>query len=198
MKTHPISSAVLLVIALTAPLAAQEAPPRSGAMGFQHHIQDDADFVSRMLMHHHHGIEMSKAEIDRGQNEEVKQLARKIMEGQERDSRELESFQAKLGEQSGKVAMAAKDKPGMPRSRDAEAMSNMKQVMQAQMEKFRAASGPELDKMFVTMMSRHHQQGIEMARAAMPKLKTPEIREFAERTMETQKKEVAALKAVQK
>lgn len=193
MKTHQASLAVVLAIGLAAPIAAQD-PQREHEPGpaMSLHIQDDLDFVTMMHMHHQAGIEMSRIEVEHGQRDAVKKLALQIKNGQQRESEELEAFKERLGEQRS----AAQDPTRMPRHRDDEAVQNMKQKMQAHMEKLRAASGPAADKMFVTMMARHHQQGVEMTQAVLPKLKDPDVRAFAQRTIENQKKEIGELKAV--
>jgi uncharacterized protein (DUF305 family) len=193
MKIHHAGLAIVLAMGLAAPIAAQDPPHQKHTPGpaMSLHIQDDLDFVTTMLMHHEGGIEMSRIEVERGQSEEVKTLARKIMDGQQRESQELEAFKERLGD----PRSAAQD-ARMPRHRNDETVQAMKQKMQAHMENLRAASGPEADKMFVTMMVRHHQHGLEMTQAVLPKLKDPDVRAFAQRTIENQKKEIDELKAV--
>ncbi|HYG37898.1 MAG TPA: DUF305 domain-containing protein [Cytophagales bacterium] len=53
----------------------------------------EKDFVSMMLDHSKSGIEMSEIEMYKGTNAEVKELAREIKEGQNKDLEQLEKWQ---------------------------------------------------------------------------------------------------------
>ncbi|MFS0718929.1 DUF305 domain-containing protein [Arthrobacter sp. 1P04PC] len=54
-------------------------------------------------------------------------------------------------------------------------------------------SGAEADRLFTDMMIRHHQAGVEMARAAVRLAETSKVRDFAARIMEAQTAEITAL-----
>ena len=199
MKVSVVACAFALVFAAMLPLVAEERSgqhsqkPMTAAHG--QHINSDSDYVNMMLMHHKHGIEMARAVIDRGESEEVKGLARKIMDGQQRDSKELENLKQKLaGGTGGAEGTSGRDSHAPQMSHDSGAMN--RQMMDEQAEKLRSASGAEADKLFVDLMTRHHQQAIAMTNAAMPKLKEPDVRQLAAKMVETQKKEVAELKAL--
>ena len=52
----------------------------------------DRDFVQGMIMHHRHGIEMARIAVEQGTDQKVKDLARRIMDGQQRELKQLESW----------------------------------------------------------------------------------------------------------
>jgi len=206
MTRSVLGLASVFAVAAVLGLRAQEPQGQHGAKSesasHAQHISGDSDYVEMLLMHHKHGIEMSQAVIDRGQSEEVKQLARNILEGQQRDSKELEQLRDKL-ESSASAPKGSAPKGtsgrtghGAGMGRDSSSMKEMQKKMDANVEQLRAASGAEADRMFLSMMTRHHQQAITMTNAAMPKLSAPAVRQFAEKTVDTQKKEIAELKAV--
>lgn len=201
MTRSVLGLASVFAIATVLGLRAQEPQGQHGAKSesasHAQHISGDSDYVEMLLMHHKHGIEMSQAVIDRGQSEEVKQLARNILEGQQRDSKELEQLRDKLeSSASAPKGTSGRSGHGAGMGRDSSSMKEMQKKMDANVEQLRAASGAEADRMFLSMMTRHHQQAITMTNAAMPKLSAPAVRQFAEKTVDTQKKEIAELKAV--
>lgn len=53
----------------------------------------DKDFVEMMILHHQHGIEMSKMEIKNGMSAKLKQMTKKGIASQEKDIKELQSLE---------------------------------------------------------------------------------------------------------
>ena len=162
--------------------------PQHGMAG---HISNDADFVHMMLMHHHHGIEMAKIAVDKVQRPEVRQLAEKILKGQQTETKELKSM-APAGAHKMKSADGHK-MSGQSGSHDMSAMPGM-QKGQQHIAQLKAASGADADRIFLTGMTEHHQMAVDMAVAAHPKLKDPKVRQFADKTVANQKAEIAEMK----
>jgi len=77
--------------------------------------------------------------------------------------------------------------PGMP-----ESMKGMSG------DKLMSAKGEQFDRMFVDMMSQHHKGAIKMAQTAAPKLQHAEVKEFANKLVEMQKKDVAHMAEMKK
>jgi uncharacterized protein (DUF305 family) len=68
-------------------------------MGGMRQMQDmrlsadvDKDFVRMMRMHHVQGIEMARIELQKGDDPEARQMARKIMEQQSREIAEFDRW----------------------------------------------------------------------------------------------------------
>lgn len=55
----------------------------------------DKDFSKMMIEHHKDGIEMAKAEVAHGKNQEMKSMAQKMMQEQQKDINELQKMTAK-------------------------------------------------------------------------------------------------------
>src|SRR5688572_15531625 len=144
-------STCLLAIVLSVPVVAQEKPARHGMAA---NINNDADFVHMMLMHHEQGIDMAKLAASKAQRAEVRQVAEKILKGQQQESAELQSL--KPGGQT---------THGASKSHDMGAMPGMRKH-QEHIEHLKKATGGEVDRMFLTGMTDHHQMAIDMAVAA--------------------------------
>lgn len=52
----------------------------------------DKDFVRMMRMHHLQGIEMARIELEKGDDAQAKQMARKIMDEQQKDVAEFDRW----------------------------------------------------------------------------------------------------------
>ena len=59
-----------------------------------------------------------------------------------------------------------------------------------------AARGTEADRLFLTLMIRHHQGGVAMAEAALERAHNPLILDFAQKVVTAQTAEVKALTAL--
>lgn len=72
--------------------------------------------------------------------------------------------------------------------------SEMHQMMSKNMQEMQSMKMTgDIDRDFATMMKHHHQSGIEMARVQARIGKDPELRQQAQKIMESQKKEIAEL-----
>ena len=54
----------------------------------------DKDFATMMRMHHQRAIDMSKAELEHGKNAEMKQLAEKIINDQQKEIAQIDRWLA--------------------------------------------------------------------------------------------------------
>ncbi len=139
----------------------------------------DADFAYLMAKHHRGGIEMSKLEESRGASAQVKGLAAKIRQGQERDLPALSQYGTKA-KKDGMVATHEKQ---------------MEKEHQATMAKLKSATGEGLDKAFAAEMAKHHQMAAEMIKQAH--LTDPKLRQMADKMSAEQKQELEELEKVQ-
>lgn len=169
---------------------------------------DEMHFVQMMKKHHQDGIEMAKIEESRGTRENVKTLAAKIREGQERELAELESHggdHAKSGDKATAGDHAKHDTAAKPQgtagadTHDAsmqkhhEMMEKMAQESKAKLEN---ASGDAVDHAFVHEMAMHHEMALQMI--AKTTFKDPELRKLSQKMAAGQKRELGELKALQK
>jgi uncharacterized protein (DUF305 family) len=159
---------------------------------------DDAHFAEMMRKHHQHGIELSKIEESKGTRDEVKTLAAKIRQGQERDLKELESGHADHAAGAGTGGTKPQGTSGAAASHGADMEKHqemMEQMANESKQKLENASGAAVDQAFLQEMAMHHQMGMEMISKA--KLKDASLRKLAQKMSAEQKKELAELKKLQ-
>ena len=103
-------SASLLLVSFTAS-AADDKPKSGQSQPMDHSTMDhskmgdmkdvkmtgdaDYDFASMMRHHHQMGLEMAQKELKNGKNEEMRQMAQKIVDAQTKEIRELDTWLGK-------------------------------------------------------------------------------------------------------
>ena len=152
--------------------AAQYGEMMKGMMGMT-----DAMFVSMMVKHHQHGIEMARLEEERGSAASVKALAAKIRQSQEKELTELKAHSEHMAKGS---------------SGHGEHDKMMEQQSQSMMAKLKSASGAALDHAFLEQMVKHHEMAISMTEGA--KLLDPEVKKLAQKMLTSQRQELTELK----
>lgn len=105
----------------------------------------DQDFAMMMKVHHQEAINMSNIELSKGTNADLKQVAQKTIDDSQKDISDLNNFLS--NHQPSKKSDFSKNQ-----------MDKMKSMNMDMKE-----SG-DVDKDFVMMMTKHHQQGIDMAK----------------------------------
>jgi uncharacterized protein (DUF305 family) len=70
---------------------------------------------------------------------------------------------------------------------------NMQARMQPIMQDLRSLSGTAFDRAFFSMMIPHHQSAMEMSRAALPRLRDPLVKVWAQTIIDEQQKEIAQM-----
>jgi uncharacterized protein (DUF305 family) len=116
--------------------------------GMQSTGNADNDFAALMKAHHTGGLLMAQLELGRGTDEQMKQMARKMIEDQQKDIAELDRF-----------ASGHAPHGGGSESFYNTVMNHMKNM---QLDVDQSVSA---DKQFVQAMIKHHQGGIDMATA---------------------------------
>ena len=172
----------ITALAIAAPLAqtsGQKPADQHAAKGDHSMMMMDAEFAYLMAKHHRGGIEMSKLEESRGASAQVKGLAAKIRQGQERDLPTLSQHGTKA-KKDGMVATHEKQ---------------MEKEHQATMAKLKSSTGEGLDRAFAAEMAKHHQMAFEMIKQAH--LTDPKLKQMADKMSAEQKQELEELKKVQ-
>lgn len=126
--------------------------------------EHDDNFVDAMIMHHRDGIAMSRMAVQKAQHAELRDLAQKMIDEQEKDIRDLEAMRD------------TSESPTRPE------LADMPGMMGMNMRWLEAKSGNDFDVAFLLAMSEHHMGGIRMSRDeisrgsdARPKRKAREI-----------------------
>jgi uncharacterized protein (DUF305 family) len=171
---------------------------------------DDARFVEMMGKHHRDGIALSRLEEAKGMREDVRTLAFKIRESQERDLKALETEHsghlhgttagharatgtAGQSAQTGHAGHAAQR--GMPRAAMDEHHKMMEQMAAASLARLQSGMGEAVDQAFLEEMAKHHEMALEMI--AKAQLTNSDLRRLADKMAVEQKRELAELKKLQ-
>jgi uncharacterized protein (DUF305 family) len=164
----------------------------------------DAGFARDMSVHHAQAVEMSTIVRDNTDDDEVRTIAYDIATTQQQQIGQMFAWLDLWGlpQHSSEPAMAwMSDKVG------GHDMSNMAaetepigtgglmpgMATQAQMDRLRAARGEAAEILYLQLMIRHHQGGIEMANYAMEHADVEQVRHFAETMVTAQTYEIDAM-----
>lgn len=118
------------------------------------HNEQDVMFAQQMIPHHKQAIAMSALAATRAKSNEVKTLARQIERAQ---GPEIKTMTGWLG-QWGQPADDMSGMPGMDHGG-----GGMGMMSDQDMAKLEKATGAEFDRMFLTMMIKHHEGAVAMA-----------------------------------
>lgn len=195
MKISKIALAALAAFALSANATHQH---QSGASRDMANMQSmhksspnaakapyEQQFLDTMAMHHQMAIHMASLVESRAAHQDLKELAKKMMAEQEKEIAQIKGWKDQW--YAGKPAAMNMKMAGMP-----ESMKGMAG------DKLASAKGEQFDLLFVDMMSQHHKGAIKMAQAAAPKLEHAEVKGFATKLVEMQKKEIAHMAEMKK
>jgi uncharacterized protein (DUF305 family) len=146
----------------------------------------DVQFARDMSAHHTQAVTMSVTLLKRAADPAVKLLAQDVALTQ----------QAQIGQMSGWL-MAW----GQPLSGSEAPMAGMnpKEMGLASPDEVRQLNSVPValaERQYLTLMRQHHQGGVAMAQSALNRVKRPEVRAFAERTVVAQTSELRAIDAL--
>ncbi len=138
----------------------------------------DADYDFAMMMKHHHegAIDMAKAEVGGGTDAQLKQMAQKMIDDQQKEIDQFNQFM-QGNQPTGNSDYGQK------------AMGMMTPMSEIKME-----SG-SLDAMFASMMIPHHQDAVKMAKEYLKVAKNQDMKKIATNINQTQPKEIQELQS---
>ncbi|WP_051973615.1 DUF305 domain-containing protein [Cryobacterium sp. MLB-32] len=156
----------------------------------------DAGFARDMQVHHNQGVQLGVLIRDRSIDEDVRLLAYDIVTTQGQQSGQMFGWLSVWGlsQASPEPSMTWMTRPG----RTADSHAGMHEPGQrmpglatdAEVASLTAASGIEADRIFLTLMIRHHQGAIEMADAVLDRTSTSTVRTFATAVVASQQSEI--------
>jgi uncharacterized protein (DUF305 family) len=111
---------------------------------------NDIDFAAMMLEHHKGAVEMSKVEIAKGKNDELKGFAQKVIDDQNKEITFMQELISKA--------------PKTPSSNSADFQKALNGSMVAMMND-NTTNYNDIDKDFAAQMIPHHQSAVDMAEA---------------------------------
>ncbi|MFF4603221.1 DUF305 domain-containing protein [Streptomyces sp. NPDC001339] len=139
----------------TSSTPAASTPAASASAPAGEHNQADVTFAQGMIPHHRQAIAMADMALSRASSSDIKALASKIQKAQDPEIATMSNWLTAWGEKvpQGMNGMGHGDASHMPGMMDDHEMDDM-----------RGASGKAFDTMFLTMMIKHHEGAVEMAR----------------------------------
>lgn len=130
----------------------------------------DEKFLSLMTEHHASAVDMAQYTKNDAKHQELRTLSNAIISDQNSEISQMRSWAKQWGYTF--------------KEPDMKAVTEMSQTLKGK-------SGDELDKQFITDMSIHHNGAIEMAQLALTNAKHQELKDFAQRIIDAQTKEVS-------
>lgn len=130
----------------------------------------DEKFLTLMTEHHAGAVDMAQYTKDDAKHQEIRTLSRAIISDQNSEISQMSTWAKQWGY-----------KFSEPDQKAVTAMS----------ETLKGKSGDDLDKQFITDMSIHHNGAIEMAQLALTNAKHQELKDFAQKIIDAQTKEIS-------
>ncbi|MEK8073209.1 DUF305 domain-containing protein [Rhodococcoides navarretei] len=148
---------------------------------------NDADvmFAQMMYPHHAQAVEMADLANGRTDNPEVLSLASAIAAAQQPEMDQMTTWLTEWGQPMPDMDMG--DMGGMDHS------SGSGMMTAQDMDALMAASGPEFDRQWLTMMIAHHTGAIEMANTEIADGSNPDALEMARAIVATQQQEIETM-----
>ncbi|MFA3899729.1 DUF305 domain-containing protein [Rhodococcus sp. 5A-K4] len=174
-------------------MGSMSSAPMSSAQASASAEFNDADvmFAQMMYPHHAQAVEMADMANGRTDNPEVLSLASAIAGAQQPEMDQMTAWLTEWGQ-----PMPDMDRGDMGDMGDMGGMdhSSGSGMMTAQdMDALMAASGPEFDRQWLTMMIAHHTGAIEMANTEIADGSNPDALEMARAIVATQQQEIETM-----
>jgi uncharacterized protein (DUF305 family) len=147
--------------------------------------QADVDYAVDMSMHHSQGVTMADLAATQARSPQVKALAERIRQAQ---ATEVDRIAEWLNDWQSKGATMP------PHGHSDEAPDVPGMMSLEEMARLERASGREFDRLFLSMMIRHHQGAIQLAQQETTRGASAEAKRAAQNVSTTQSGEVREMK----
>lgn len=163
------------------------------------HNAADVSFAQDMIVHHRGAIEMAKLAATRASSQKVKVLAARIEAAQTPEINEMTSWRTAWGRPT---APSETSMPGMDPSSGSVSSDHMSSggamgmMTDAQMMQLTSASGMAFDRLFLQLMTTHHQGAIAMAETELASGSNPLAVALAKAIATSQTAEVTEMRGI--
>lgn len=186
----PVAAAVVVVVAIVLLLVNLARPGTPGD------LSPEAGFARDMGVHHAQAVEMSFAVRDESTDDKVRTLAYDIITTQ---SAQRGMFIGWLQQWDLSQASSVKPMTWMAGHGHAAAAGVTPGVMPGmataeEMKRLADAKGQAAEVLFLQLMIRHHEGGVEMAKGALELAERPEVRNIAQHIVDGQTAEIDLMK----
>ncbi|CAM4341545.1 DUF305 domain-containing protein [Nocardia ninae] len=142
----------------------------------------DVTFLQMMYPHHAQAVEMADLVPSRSQDQRVLDLAAAIKQAQGPEMEQISTLLQQFGKPAPSADTMGHDMEGM--------------MSQQQMSELKAMSGPEFDRMWLTMMIEHHSGAIDMAKKEQNTGTNADAKKIADAVVSSQQSEIDRMKGI--
>ena len=155
------------------------------------HNAADIAFATDMIPHHTQAVVMAVMALSTSKNAQVLALAKQIQGGQDP---EITTMKGWLRGWAVPAAGSGHDMSSMATASPAPHGSGMAGMMNdQQMQSLSAATGTAFDRLWITMMSEHHNGAIEMSRTELAQGQNPDAKALAQQIIKAQTSELSTM-----
>ena len=149
----------------------------------------DIDFANMMIPHHQSAVDMAQMYLPKAKDEKIKTMAQNIIDAQKKEIEELKTLIANHKPAGKGDEHAGAGHAGGEHNELMTAMNTMMDKMKGM-----KMTG-DADKDFVMMMIPHHQSAVDMADNEISHGKHVEMKQFAQKLIDSQSKEIKEFEA---
>lgn len=180
MKNILILSTLAISILIAAPAYSHEEGNGMKMMKSSPHAAEvpfDIQYLDTMVEHHREGIKMFQMAIEKSDNPQIKAMAQKMIDDQEKEIPELKAMRDDI-------------QPSAPEA------VNMKMpgMMSMDMKELEVTSGAAFDHAFLDMTIKHHQGAVDMSKNALKSAQNKSVKDKAKMILDMQDKEISKMK----
>jgi uncharacterized protein (DUF305 family) len=179
--------AVVLAGGVAGVLAADDRPSRPPADGV------DVGFLRDMIDHHEQAVLLSLLALRNGASPPIRDAAVDVIASQREEIGTMEGWLTMWGHERGQPTRRAMTWMGM----DSAVQDMPGMAGRPQLEALTAATGQELDALFLSLMIDHHEGGIHMGEHAARTASDGHVRFLATQIARNQQREIRHLRAMQ-
>lgn len=189
-SNQPTSAGPMSAMSTTAMSGAMTASGNAGTSAAGAHNQADVTFATDMIPHHRQAVQMADMALAQATNGDVTALARAIKAAQDPEITQMSGWLTGWAQPvptSSSSAMAGMGGMG-------NAGTGM--MSDADMTSLGKASGATFDRMWVSMMIRHHQGAVTMSKTEQTSGQNPDAKALAKSIISSQSAQITQLTAL--
>lgn len=166
-------------------------------------MEFDLMFIDMMIVHHQGAIAMAEVALERGEHQEIRDLAQAIISSQQAEIDQMQTWrdtwypgaaEMSMEQMTGMMGDMVHSMPtmmGTPTS----GMGDMSGMMEPHADHQALCSTTEnFDTVFISLMIPHHKSAVAMAQVALMMATHPEIKQLAQEIIDAQQTEIAQMK----
>lgn len=156
------------------------------AVGAEQANDIDRAFLDLTALHHRDGIEMARLAEKKATRDDVKAFAPETRSGQEKDLADIVAAREQLFKGQPEADRLKTPQQTMERAK-------MQAESREMMARLNTAQGAEFDHQFVTSMTKHHRDAVQMGKYVASSAGDDKVRDLAKRMVGEQTRELAQL-----